>query len=296
MKQQRTLIVMAVAVVTAGIAAFAVYQAIQRMPVQQVQVDSVPVVVAAKVLTVGTQLTTDDVRIVTWPAKSQVPGSFADPKDVINRGVTATIGENQPLTNLNVAGPGQGHGLPPVIPPGMRAMAVRTSDVIAVAGWTVPGTRVDVLVAVKDDGVENNGRDTPMARTVVSNVLVLSTGVNINQDEARKGENIQATVVTLAVLPEDGERITLAETEGKIKFALRNPVDVDATQTQGIKFPQLMRGPGPEPVVVDAVQRRVAPKRITPAPTVVVAPPPPTPQPRTIKVIRAAKETEEVLD
>jgi pilus assembly protein CpaB len=295
MKQQRTLIVLVVAVVTAGVAAFAVYKAIQRMPVRQVEVASVPVVVAARTIPVGVRLTTDDVRVAAWPAKSQVPGAFADPKQVIDRGVIETLVENEPITDRKVAGPDAGAGLPPIIPAGMRAMSVRVNEVIGVAGYVVPGTRVDVLVSVRDDGDDSNGRSEPMARTVVSNVQVLSAGTNINKEEGKEGKHLQATVVTVAVTPEDAERIVLASNEGNISLALRNPMDVDSTQTTGVKLASLMRGTGPAPAPV-AVQ---AVKRPAPRPVVVQAPPPPPPPPPAVykvETIRAAKRSEEVID
>jgi pilus assembly protein CpaB len=294
MKQQRTLIVLAVAVITAGIAAFAVYQAIQRRPVREVEVGTVPVVVATKILPVGTRLTPDDVRLAAWPVKSQVPGAFADLKTVLDRGVVEPIGENEPITARKVAGPESGAGLPPVIPPGMRAVSVRVNEVVGVAGYVMAGTRVDVLVSARNDGT-SSGR-APMARTVVSNVMVLTNGTNVSTEEGRDGQAQLARVVTLAVLPEDAERIVLATNEGKISLALRNPLDVEPTKTTGIKMDSLMRGPGVEPVVVDPVIRRVAPRRVQPAPTPVVAAPPPPPQVYKVETIRAAKRTEEVVD
>ena len=296
MKQQRTLIVLVVAIVTAGIAAFAVFQAIKRMPVREVEVNSVPVVVASRTIQVGERLTADDVRLVAWPQKNQVPGAFADPKTVINRGVIETLGENEPITNRKVAGPEDGAGLPPVIPPGMRAIAVRVNEVISVAGYALAGTRVDVLVSVTDDGNPANGKSEPMARTVVSNVLVLSGGANVDTEETKKGAAQKNNVVTLAVFPEDAERIVLATNEGKLSLALRNPMDVDPTKTPGIKLAKLMQGPsGAEPVVVDPVKRKVAPRRIAAvAPPPVAAPPPPPVY--KVETIRAAKRTEEVVD
>jgi pilus assembly protein CpaB len=293
MKQQRTLIVLAVAVVTAGIAAFAVFQAIQRRPVREVEVGTTPVVVATRVLQVGTRLTPDDVRVAAWPVKSQVPGAFADLKTVLDRGVIETIGENEPITGRKVAGPESGAGLPPVIPPGMRAVSVRVNEVVGVAGYVMAGTRVDVLVSAQSDGT-GSGRE-PMARTVVSNVMVLTNGTNVDTEESRQGQAQLARVVTLAVLPEDAERIVLATNEGKISLALRNPMDVEPTKTPGIKMAALMRGPGVEPVVVDPVVRRVAPRRIpTPAPAVTLAPPPPPVY--KVETIRAGKATEQVVE
>ena len=85
-----------------------------------------------------------------------------------------------------------------------------------------------------------------MSRTVVSNVLVLTAGTRYDQEESKQGgkPGQQQSVVTLAVLPLDGERIALASNEGKLSLALRNPLDVDPTQTPGIKLPALMRGHG----------------------------------------------------
>jgi pilus assembly protein CpaB len=293
MKQSRTMVVLAVAVVTAGMAAFAVYTAIQNMPVREVEVGSVPVVVASKTVAVGTLITTDDLRVVQWPAKSPVPGAYADPKEVVDRGVIETIAENEPVTSRKVAGREAGAGLPPVIPAGMRAMSVRVNDVVGVAGFVLPGTRVDVLVSVADDG--DTAKREPMARTVVSNTVVLTAGTRYDQEAAKDGKPERVTVVTLAVLPEDGERIALASAQGQISLALRNPMDVDATDTQGIKLAALMRGQNTPAPVVDVVQRRVVRPAPKPAPVAALTPPP-APSIYKVETIRAAKRTEEVVN
>lgn len=287
MKQQRTLVVMLVAVVTAGIAAYGVYQAIQRMPVREVEIPGVSVVVAAGYIPVGTRLTRDHLRVASWPARNPVPGAFTDPEQVINRGVVATLTENEPITTSKVAGPEAGAGLPPVIPPGMRAMSVRVNEVVGVAGFVLPGTRVDVIVTVKDDG-DGAGRTEPMSRTVLSNLQVLTAGTRYDQQQSKDGQAVRSTVVTLAVLPEDGERIALAAAEGEISLALRNPEDADPTKTNGIRFASLMRGTGPETVVIPATRRVVAVRPPAPA-----TPPPPSVY--RVETIRGAKRAEEVV-
>jgi pilus assembly protein CpaB len=286
MKQQRTLIVLTVAVITALIAAYGVFQALQRVPVREVEVASVPVVVASEPIPVGTMLTRDHLRVVAWPARNQVPGAFSTPDQVVNRGVIATIGENEPITPRNVADPASGAGLPPVIPPGMRAISVRVNEVIGVAGFVVPGTRVDLVVTVDDEGGAGGGRGEAMSRIVLSNLLVLTSGTRYDQQEAREGQAQRATVVTLAVLPEDAERIALAQSEGQISLALRNPLDADPTKTQGVRFAALMRGDAPVPVV-NPQTRRVIPRPVVQAP-----PPPPVYR---VETIRAAKRAEEVV-
>jgi pilus assembly protein CpaB len=297
-RQYRTVVVMTIAVVTAALASFGVYTAIQRMPVKQVEVGTVKVVVAAEPLMVGTPLRREQLRVVDWPEKAQVPGAFADPNDVIDRGVIETIAFNEPVTDRKVASKDAGAGLSPVIPQGMRAMSVRVNDVVGVAGYVVPGTRVDLLVTVKDDG--SAGSREAMARTVVSNILVLTAGTRTDTEKGKDGKPQPANVVTLAVLPDDAERIALAQSEGKLSLALRNPLDVEQTKTEGIKMAALMRGGAlPEPVVNPVTRKVVArPRPTAPAPVAVVAPPPPPPPPTIYRVeaIRGAKRTEEVVN
>jgi len=289
MKQHRTLIVMTIAVITACVAAVGVYQAIQHMPVRQVEMETVPVVVASRALPLGTRLTTDDVKVVAWPSRTQVPGAFNNVAAVIDRGVIAPIAPNEPVTTTRVAGPEVGAGLPPIIPAGMRAISVRVNEVVGVAGFVLPGTHVDVLVAVTNNGDET--RKQPMARTVVSNVQVLTAGTRYDQQEAKDGKPQRSTVVTLSVLPADGERIALAANEGQLSLVLRNPLDVDPAETAGIKLAALMKGTGPEPVLDEPKRKMVPSKKPAPA----AAPAPQALQIYKVEAIRAAKRTEEAV-
>lgn len=282
-KEYRTLVVMLVAIVTAAIASYAVYSVAESRPVREVEVASTEVVVAAQPLAMGTRLTADHLRVVPWPSRSPVQGAFSDPAELVDRGVIVPIGENEPITISRIASLEAGAGLPPVIPEGMRAISVRVNDVIGVAGFILPGTRVDVLVTVAEGDADCRG---PMTRTVVSKVEVLTAGTKYDQEQSKDGEPIQTAVVTLAVIPEDAERIALAQNEGRITLALRNPLDVDATDTRGICLPALMRAAGPE-VVVDEPRNRVVARR--PAPS------PPAPTTYTVEAIRAAQRSSEVV-
>jgi pilus assembly protein CpaB len=220
-----------------------------------------------------------------------VPGAFTDVQTVVNRGVIATLAENEPVTSYKVAGPEAGAGLPPVIPQGMRAVSVRVNEVVGVAGFVMPGTRVDVIVTVSNDGTGSQGG--AMARTVVSNVLVLTSGTRYDRQDPKNSQPQPTSVVTLAVVPEDGERIALASQQGSISLALRNPVDVDPTKTAGIRLAALMRAPGDQPVIDPKENRVVARRPIVQQ--VVVPPPPVVPALYRVETIRAAKRTEEVV-
>src|SRR5687767_14685936 len=147
----RTFIVVAIAVGLAGAATYLVYKAIQSRPAVQVEVATAHAVVAAHPITLGARLTPADVKLVPWPAANPLPGGFSKIEDVLERGVIAPVAENEPLTVNNVASKEAGVGLPPTIPPGMRAISVRVNEVIGVAGFVVPSTRVDVMAIVNQN-------------------------------------------------------------------------------------------------------------------------------------------------
>jgi pilus assembly protein CpaB len=256
---------------------------VQRIPERQVEVASVFAVVASRSLPMGARLMKDDVKLVAWPAKSPLPGGFVAVEGVVDRGLIASVVENEPIIESKLAPVGAGAGLPPSIPSGMRAISVRVNEVIGVAGFVVPGTRVDVVVTVKQ------GQDS-MSRVVVNNVQVLTAGTRYDQGKSKDSEPVPSTVVTLMVTPEDAERIALASTEGRIILTLRNPMDNQPSATQGVRMAGLMGAPAPEPVQKVARVQKKQKEIVAPPP----APPPPV-QPRTVEAIRAAKRTEEVV-
>jgi pilus assembly protein CpaB len=281
---------MGLALVTASVASYGVYAAVKSIPVREVEVAHTFVAVAARNLPTGWRVAERDVKLVAWPSSGPVAGGFSKIEAVLNRGLVGSVGENEPLTESKLAPIESGAGLPPSIPPGMRAMSVKVDEVVGVAGFVVPGTRVDLVVTLRGSG---QGQES-MSRTVVSNVLVLTAGTKLDQEQAKDGKPQPSTVVTLAVLPNDAERIALASSEGKISLALRNPLDVAPTETAGIRVTALMRGSTPEPLPEVIKPRPVPARRVE---TVVPPPPPlpPTPAPYTVQTIRAAKRGEEVV-
>jgi pilus assembly protein CpaB len=197
------------------------------------------------------------------------------------------VAENEPLTFNNLATAQAGAGLPPTITPGMRAISVRVNDVVGVAGFVLPGTRVDVMVIVPE-------RDNSVARVVVSNVQVLASGTKFDQDAAKEGQAMPTSVVTLLVKPEDAERIGLASNQGQIMLTLRNPLDTDPTPSAGTRMSNLTTGssaPSAAPATGAAAARPRRPAVAPPPPP----PPPEPPKPYSVEVIRGAKRSEETL-
>src|SRR4051812_18734552 len=171
-RNARLALVLIVALGAAGLASIGVFRVVSAVPVREVEVVSLQAVVAARPIPVGTIVTSDFVKLVPWPARSPVPGSFTQIDAVVNRGAIVEVAENEPLPESKLAPLGSGGGLPPTIPEGMRAISVRTNEVVGVAGFVIPGTRVDVLVTLK----QGNAKDEPISRAVVSNVQVLTAG------------------------------------------------------------------------------------------------------------------------
>jgi len=288
-RSTRTLIVVLVAVLVAGLATYGVYRAIQQIPVRQVEVAHTFVVVANKTLPVGARVAATDLKLIPWPEHSPIPGAFAKPEAIVDRGVIAQVLENEPVTETKLAPVDAGAGLPPTIPQGMRAISVRVNEVVGVAGFVTPGTRVDVFVTLKQ------GTNDLITRAVVSNVQVLTAGTRYDEGKSKNGEAIPSSVVTLLLTPDDAARVVLASSDGQIMLALRNPLDVAPNTSQGARSATLFGAPPPAPVA-PAGEKKAAPKR---APVVAAAPEPaPAPPPSkiyTVEAIRAAKRTEEAV-
>jgi pilus assembly protein CpaB len=286
--RNRIFAVIAIAVLAGGGLAYGTYNIVQNRPAPTALAAATqPVVVAAADLGLGAELKKEDLQVMAFPEGQTPAGGFASVDEILGRGLIVPVVKNEPILAGKLAPTEAGHGLPPVIPPGMRAVSVRVNEVVGVAGYVLPGTRVDVVATASPT---NQATDT-MSKVVLANVQVLTAGTRLEQDE-QADKPMQVTVVTLLVTPEQVERLALASTEGKIQLALRNPLDPDAPATPGIKQAGLMVGaaaPAPRPAAARATS---SPKAR--GPVTMEAPPPPPPAP-TVEIIRGDKRATEVV-
>ena len=285
-RQTRTLIVVAVAIVAATVASYGTYRALSQMPQRPVEMPTKKAVVAAKPMPLGTLITRDTIKLVDWPSQTPLQGGFATVDEVVDRGLITSVVENEPIVENKLAPKEAGAGLSPTIKQGMRAISIRVNEVIGVAGFVVPGSRVDIVTILK-----NNGGDT-LSRVVVGNVTVLTAGTRYDQDEARTdGKAIRSTVVTLMVDPLDADRIALAQSQGELMLTLRHPLDGEPADDRGVRLASLYSG------AADAAPRPAAPvvRRVAAAPAPAPPPPPPVARAYTVETIRAAKRSEETL-
>jgi pilus assembly protein CpaB len=281
MTRIRVLTVLLIALLTGGGLAYGTYHYMQTMPAKTVSAPTRTVVVAKNNLSLGSELRRDDLALVSWPAGAVPEGAFTDMSEVVGRGLISSVVKNELILPGKLASKEGGSGLPPIIPPGKRALSVKVNEVIGVAGYVLPGTHVDVVATASPS---SKTEDTT-SKVVLSNVEVLTAGTRLEQN-TDDGKPVQVTVVTLLVTPEDAERLTLASTEGKIQLALRNPLDLDSPATAGIRQSALVGTV--QPPKAPAVRRPTGPAQQA-APAAPVAPPP------SVEMIRGEKRTQVVI-
>jgi len=233
MNRTRLLVIGVVALALGAALSFFVYQSLQaKMAPQKVGVDAV---VAANDIQVGAKIADRDLKVVKYPPEDLPPRVFHTKTSALGRGTVLPIGKGEFVVPDKLAAENAGAGLTTLIAVGMRAEAVRVNDVTAVAGFVVPGTRVDVLVTGNP-----TGSSEPQTMTVLQDVAVLATGQRT--ERSATGEPQNASVVTLLVSPEDSEKLALASQEGRIQLVLRNPLDTNQEKAAAIRKRGLFGG------------------------------------------------------
>jgi pilus assembly protein CpaB len=218
------------------------------------------VIVAANDIQVGAKLQDGDIRMVKVPASVVPPNSFRSRSQIIGRGVILPIQRGEFILPSKLAAENAGSGLPALIPPGMRAVSVRVNEVVAVAGFVIPGTRVDVLLTGNPIGANE-----PQTTTVLENVAVIAAGQRLERNAA--GEPQSTPVITLLVSPDDAQKLTLASSQGHIQLSLRNPVDTKKVDIASMKAtglyknvtPVALPAPHPKPAKTGKAQPAPAP-------------------------------------
>jgi len=279
---QRMLTILLCAFLIACGASFVVY----RLVGKQLKGKTTKVVVATTNLEIGAVIKPSDVTlgaVVGDPPK----GSLLTTDAAIGRGVVSDLYQGEPVLEKRLAARGSGGGLAATIPQGMRACAVKVDEVVGVAGFAVPGMRVDVIIS------QNNNRgfantDGIKVKTLLQNIGVLSAGTNFQKDN--EGKPVQVQVVNLLVTPEQAELLSLASNEAKIQLVLRNPLDNQVANAPGTELSKLFGDSVAKPAApAPAVQKvMVAPR----APKAALPPPPPV---YTVQVLNGSKQSEQTF-
>src|SRR5947209_2023512 len=227
MNRSRFLLIGVVALVLGALFSSAVYRSLQARTATPGQ-NGVDVVIDANDMQVGAKGHDRDVKVVKLPADDLPSGVFTNKTKVVGSGVILPLSKGEFILPNKLAAENAGSGLPSLIPPGMRAVSVRVNEVVSVAGFVVPGTRVDVLLTGNPAGASDT-----QTTTVLSNVEVLAAGQRLERSSA--GDTSMAPVITLLVSPEDAQKVTLASSQGRIQLLLRNPLDTNQEKIPGVR-------------------------------------------------------------
>ncbi len=282
MNRSRLYLTFLLALMLAGGASLLVSQKLNQGRV--LSMPAATIVAAARDLDVGAALASEDLKMISWTSGQVPKGAFSKIADATGRAVLYPMFENEAILDAKLAPTGSGAGLPAVIPQGMRAVSIRVDDVVAVAGFVGPGTRVDVLLT----GVSRN---ESLTKTILENVQVLAAGQKIQPDSQGKAEKVN--VVTLLCTSQDAAKVTLAANDGHIQLVLRNPMDTQKTDHGASVARGALYGEVYVPtarVVRVPVKVAALPPPALPAPPVAIAPPPPV-VPPTVIVIRGESVT-----
>ena len=219
---RRLLTVVLMAVFVALVITAIFYQITKGRRTVQTEVPTRELVVAKENLPIGSVITAEDVRVIDFPEQAYPKEAFGSIEDVTDRSVINRVLANEPILAGRVTEKGAGVGLAPLIPEGERAIAVPISQVTGVSGFINPGSEVDILLTASPG--KSGDRVTT---TILENVVVLTTGHRLQVNADGQPENVP--VVNLLLTPEASELITLATSEGRLQFILRNPNDDEKT-------------------------------------------------------------------
>lgn len=251
---RRPVIFVALAALAAMLASVVVYSALKKREaeVQQAMARTVYIVVAAADLPLGTKIDPGQVKLARWSADAMPEGAFNNPSQVVGSFVKNQFVVNEPIVaNKLFLGQRTAGVMPLLIPPGMRAVSVPVDEVSDIAGFVLPHTHVDILVALSDPATGNK----PFSKIVLQNVEVLAVAQEV---EKKKDEPELVKVVTVLVSPQDAERLELATHQGTLRLAMRNYSDSKVVLTSGSDVSQMLHGFGQQAPVLAAQPRHIA--------------------------------------
>ena len=220
------------------------------------------VVVAGKDLDLGSRLSPQVLQVVDWPKSAIIKGAFSDPKLLDTRVLNTSVLRGEPLIEAKLAPVGAKGGLSAVIGEGKRAITVKVNEVIGVAGFALPGNRVDIMVNSQDD------QGKQFSKIVLEQIPVLAVAQEASRDET-KPKVVNA--VTLEVTPEQAEKLDLARSVGTLSLVLRSQTDRAPVTTAGVRKTDLLKGSAAEtatpaaPPAAAAPAAKEPPKAVKPA-------------------------------
>ncbi len=179
----------------------------------------------------------------------EIPVKYADSNSVTGQNYEIAIGqridfdvdEGRPLLWAHLEG-----GITPTfsgkVEEGLRAMTVRVDEINSISGFLQPQDKVDLLLTY-------GAGEKQIIFPVIQKLNVIATGVQTLVDKASNGRTRNFTTMTVHVTPDQAQKITLAQSVGKLTAMLRNPDDESPLSDVPMNIAKLLNIPEPAPVV-----------------------------------------------
>jgi pilus assembly protein CpaB len=259
---RRFVLILGLALVIGLVTGSVVYQVITNKVEARTQ-PTKEVAVAAANINLGEALTSQHVKLMSWPKDSVPVGTLGSVAEAEGRVALTSIVAGEPLFDKKLAPKLGGGGLlPMLVPDNFRGVTIKVDDAVRESGFVSPNSRVDVVVSIAD----RQGSAERTGKVILQNVPVLAAGQAV---EMRGNKPVPITTVTLALTPEQAERLAVAQTEGRLMLATRKLGDNRVVETPGTNVKKLL-GTSPAPSPKQPASTRVAPSENPPSPYTVL--------------------------
>jgi pilus assembly protein CpaB len=293
MNRNRIMVVVGIALLLAALAGVGAYKFLsgQSRVAEQARLQTVGIVVAQVDIPLGSTINQNQVAVSAWPKDNYPKDAIVDSKVVVGRVALRDFLRGEPIVESKLVPLNKSTGLLSLkVPAGMRAFAIKVNEVVGVGGFIVPDSRVDVVVTTSP----SQSSQEKIAKIVLEDIRVLAAGQVIEQKENKP---VTVNTVTLALLPEEAEKLALAGNDGIIQLVMRNFADNVLVMTGGANKGRLLSSFRNAPLVPEtAPAKGEKPRRVSrKAPSPAASAPPPK-KAYTVEVIKGNKRTEEKLD
>ena len=293
MNRNRILVVVGIALLLALLASVGAYKFLsgQSRVAEQARLQTVGIVIAVVDIPIGSTINPNQVAVSAWPKDSYPKDALADPKIAVGRVALRDFFRGEPVVESKLVPVGKTTGLLSLkVPAGMRGFSVKVNEVVGVGGFVLPESRVDVVVTTTPPGKTQQEK---VSKIILEDIRVLATGQVIEQKENKP---VTVNTVTLALLPEEAEKLALASNDGIIQLVMRNFTDNVLVPTGGVDKGRLLSSFRNAPIATASASAKEAkPRHVSrKAPSPAAAPPPK--KAHTVEVIKGNKRTEETVD
>ena len=253
--RRRFLLILICASVIGLLASVLVYRVVSQVASARSD-QSEQIVVAAADLGLADTVMSQHIKLVNWPKASVPPGALRTAAEAEGRVVRSSVVTGEPLIEGKLAPQLSGKGgiMPMLIPEGQRGVTIRLDEATRESGFVMPNSRVDVLVSMP----KGPGSDEKIAKVILQDVTVLAAGQTV---EMKDNKPVTNTTVTLALTPQQVERLAVAQSEGRLMLVQRNLRDTLFVRTPGATPTSLLSdiAPAPNPEAKPTVLARSAP-------------------------------------